>query len=76
MTKSVLRFVTLGAFITMLGAVPPFTPAFGGPGGYPASLMRLDPPEQPSPPPRSAHIKSIHKIKKIARHSGVRHHST
>jgi hypothetical protein len=76
MTKSVLRFVTLGTFITILGAALPFTPAFGGPSGYPASLMRLDPPEPSSPPPRPAHIKSTHKVKKIARHSSIRQRGT
>jgi len=84
MTKSVLRFVTLTMFLTILIVAPPFTPAFamgGGAGGtgtgaYPSSLMRLDSLDQPSSQPRPAHIKSIHKIKRISRHSSIRQPGT
>jgi len=79
MTKSVRRFVTLATFMTILIAARPLTPAFamgggGGTGsaGYPSSLMRLDPPDQPSSQLRPAHVKSTHKIKRITRHSSIR----
>ena len=83
MTKSVLRFVTLATFMTMLIAPSPLTPAFAmgggagtGAGGYPSSLMRLDPPDRPSPQTGPAHIKPTHKIKRITRHSSIRQPGT
>ncbi|HLX17877.1 MAG TPA: hypothetical protein VKS24_22020 [Bradyrhizobium sp.] len=84
MTKLVLRIVTLCIFLTVLIAAPSFTPAFamgGGAGGtgsgaYPSSLTRLDPPDQPSPQPRRAHVKSTHKIKKTTMHSSIRQPGT
>jgi len=83
MTKSVRRFVTLATFMTILIAAPSLTPAFAmegfggaGFGGYPASLMRLDPPDQPSSQTRPAHVKSTHKTKRITRHSSTRQPGT
>jgi len=77
MTISMLRFVTLGAFLTALIGLLSTTPAFAGVGGgVPAGMLRLDPPEQPSSQPGPAHIKSHHKIRKIARHTGIRRRGT
>ncbi len=82
MTKLVLRCVTQGTFLMALIAALSFTPAFamGGEGmllvqgGVPAGLLRLDPP--PSSPPSSyptrSGIKATHKVKKNAKHSGIR----
>ena len=81
-TNSILRFATLGTFMTILIAAPPFTAAFAmggggggggtGSGGYPSSLLRLDPPDQSASQPRPVHIRHAHKIKKISRHSSIR----
>ncbi|MGO8909230.1 MAG: hypothetical protein ACLQDM_07900 [Bradyrhizobium sp.] len=89
MTKLVLRFVTLETILVALIAAPSFTPAFamggggggagaGGTGssGYPAALMRLDPPEPPSSYSRRSGIKSTHKINKTTRHSSIRQPGT
>ena len=82
MTKLVFRFATLGTFMTILVAAPTYTPAYamggsvGGFGGYPDSLMRLDPPEQPSPQVKPARVKSTHKTKKITKHSSMRQPGT
>jgi hypothetical protein len=72
MTKLVLRFVISGTFLMALIAAPSFSPAFAmggasgggglGGGGYPAALMRLDPPEPPSSYP-SQHSTTRHLAK-------------
>jgi len=80
MTKSVLRLVTLTMLLTILIVAPVFAMGGGaggtGTGAYPSSLMRLDSPDQPSSQPGPAHIKSIHKIKRITRRSSIRQPGT
>ena len=88
MTKLMFRSLALGTFLVVLIAAPSFTPAFamgggggggggagggvGGGAGYPSSLTRLDPPEQPSSHPRRPVVKSSHRIKKTTGHSSMR----
>jgi hypothetical protein len=72
MTKLALRCVTQGTFLMALIAALSFTPGFafggfGGGGGVPAGLLRLDPP--PSSYPRRSGIKATHKIKKNTKQS-------